>query len=136
MLQVLDQSWKEHLLALDHMKQSISLRAYAQKNPLDEYKREAFTLFNNMLDNLRRTITSVMAHIQFRQPEAGEQQDGSAEVETPTKKAAANRAAAASAISDKTPRNARAHVGQAKNSNIATGRYRFDLSLFGYMLIE
>ena len=114
LLQVLDQSWKEHLLALDHMKQSISLRAYAQKNPLDEYKREAFTLFNNMLDNLRRTITSVMAHIQFRQPESGDQQDGSAEVETPTKKAAANRAAAASAISDKTPRNAPCPCGSGK----------------------
>ncbi|MGB1035591.1 MAG: preprotein translocase subunit SecA [Candidatus Puniceispirillales bacterium] len=114
LLQVLDQSWKEHLLALDHMKQSISLRAYAQKNPLDEYKREAFTLFNHMLDNLRRTITSVMAHIQFRQPESGEQQDGSAEVETPAKKAAANRAAAASAISDKTPRNAPCPCGSGK----------------------
>ena len=65
LLQVLDQSWKEHLLALDQMKQSVSLRAYAQKNPLDEYKREAFTLFQYMLNHLRQTITSVMAHVVF-----------------------------------------------------------------------
>lgn len=119
LLQVLDQSWKEHLLALDHMKQSVSLRAYAQKNPLDEYKREAFTLFNYMLDNLRRTITSVMAHIQFRQPdaeEALEATDGSAvsPIETPAQKAAANRAGAASAISGKTPRNAACPCGSGK----------------------
>ena len=117
LLQVLDQSWKEHLLALDHMKQSISLRAYAQKNPLDEYKREAFTLFNHMLDNLRRTITSVMAHVQFRQPDTADQSGASAapvEPETPAKKAAANRAAAASAISDKTPRNAPCPCGSGK----------------------
>jgi preprotein translocase subunit SecA len=99
------------------MKQSISLRAYAQKNPLDEYKREAFTLFNHMLDNLRRTITSVMAHVQFRQPDTADQSAASTapvEPETPAKKAAANRAAAASAISDKTPRNAPCPCGSGK----------------------
>lgn len=117
LLQVLDQSWKEHLLALDHMKQSVSLRAYAQKNPLDEYKREAFTLFNHMLDNLRRTITSVMAHIQFRPPEtaaASDDSDAKPLAETPAQKAAANRAGAASAISSKTPRNAPCPCGSGK----------------------
>ena len=50
MLQVLDQTWKDHLLMLDQMRQSIGLRAYAQKDPLNEYKREAYELFEGMLD--------------------------------------------------------------------------------------
>ncbi|MDA9649593.1 preprotein translocase subunit SecA [Alphaproteobacteria bacterium] len=67
MLQVLDQSWKDHLLMLDQMRQSIGLRAYAQKDPLNEYKREAFELFEDMLDKLRKTITSVLSNIEIRQ---------------------------------------------------------------------
>ena len=67
MLQVLDQTWKDHLLMLDQMRQSIGLRAYAQKDPLNEYKREAFELFEDMLDKLRKTITSVLSNIEIRQ---------------------------------------------------------------------
>jgi preprotein translocase subunit SecA len=70
LLQVLDQQWKDHLLALDHMKQSVGLRSYAQKDPLNEYKREAFMLFDRMLDQLRQTITSVMAHVELRPSDA------------------------------------------------------------------
>lgn len=72
LLQVLDQQWKDHLLALDHMKQSVGLRSYAQKDPLNEYKREAFILFDRMLDQLRQTITSVMAHVELRQNTEGD----------------------------------------------------------------
>src|SRR5262249_54679981 len=53
LLQFLDQSWKEHLLALDHLRQGINLRAYGQRDPLNEYKREAFQLFSDMLDDVR-----------------------------------------------------------------------------------
>ena len=60
-----DQSWKEHLLALDHLRQGIGLRAYGQKDPLNEYKREAFDMFEGMLDNLRETVTSVMCHLEL-----------------------------------------------------------------------
>ena len=67
LLQVLDQGWKEHLLMLDQMRQSIGLRAYAQKDPLNEYKKEAFELFENMLDKLRKTITSVLSYIKIEQ---------------------------------------------------------------------
>ena len=49
LLQLLDQLWKEHLLTLDHLRQGIGLRAYAQRDPLNEYKREAFNLFEEML---------------------------------------------------------------------------------------
>ena len=67
LLQVLDQGWKEHLLMLDQMRQSIGLRAYAQKDPLNEYKKEAFELFENMLDKLRKTITSVLSYVEIQQ---------------------------------------------------------------------
>ena len=60
LLQVLDQQWKEHLQALEQLRQSIGLRAYGQKDPLNEYKREAFILFEKMLQNLRTVITSEM----------------------------------------------------------------------------
>ena len=53
LLQILDQVWKEHLLHLDHLRQGIHLRAYGQRDPLNEYKREAFDLFEAMLDDLR-----------------------------------------------------------------------------------
>ena len=75
MLQVLDQSWKDHLLMLDQMRQSIGLRAYAQKDPLNEYKREAFELFEDMLDKLRKTITSVLSNIEIRQENNEENQE-------------------------------------------------------------
>ncbi len=65
LLQMLDQTWKEHLLTLDHLRQGIGLRAYGQRDPLNEYKREAFNLFEEMLASLRDRITSVLAHVQF-----------------------------------------------------------------------
>ena len=65
LLQLLDQTWKEHLLALDHLRQGIGLRAYGQKDPLNEYKREAFDMFEGMLDNLWETVTSVMCHLEL-----------------------------------------------------------------------
>jgi preprotein translocase subunit SecA len=66
LLQVLDQSWKDHLLTLDHLRQGIGLRAYGQRDPLNEYKREAFNLFEEMLSLLREKITSLLAHIELR----------------------------------------------------------------------
>jgi len=65
LLQLLDQLWKEHLLTLDHLRQGIGLRAYAQRDPLNEYKREAFNLFETMLTNLRERVTQVMAHVEL-----------------------------------------------------------------------
>ncbi|WP_119680023.1 preprotein translocase subunit SecA [Indioceanicola profundi] len=69
LLQILDQVWKDHLLNLDHLRQGINLRAYAQRDPLNEYKREAFTLFEQMLSSLREQVVSVLMHVQIRQPE-------------------------------------------------------------------
>jgi preprotein translocase subunit SecA len=71
LLQILDHLWKEHLLHLDHLRQGIHLRGYGQRDPLNEYKREAFALFEAMLHQLRLTTTQVLSHleIRFAQPE-------------------------------------------------------------------
>ena len=66
LLQIFDQVWKEHLLHLDHLRQGIGLRAYGQRDPLNEYKREAFDLFNGMLTDLRERVTSVLMRIELR----------------------------------------------------------------------
>jgi preprotein translocase subunit SecA len=65
MLQNLDHHWKEHLATLDALRQVIHLRAYAQKTPINEYKREAFVLFERMLEAIREDVTKVLAHAQF-----------------------------------------------------------------------
>jgi preprotein translocase subunit SecA len=66
LLQILDQTWKDHLLSLDHLRQGINLRAYAQRDPLNEYKREAFELFEGMLVEMRDQITAVLSHVELR----------------------------------------------------------------------
>jgi preprotein translocase subunit SecA len=66
MLQSLDMHWREHLSALDHLRQGIHLRGYAQKNPKQEYKREAFELFSSMLDAIKLEVTQVLMTVQVR----------------------------------------------------------------------
>jgi preprotein translocase subunit SecA len=65
LLQLLDQVWKEHLLALDHLRQGIVLRAYGQRDPLNEYKSEAFALFNAMLDELKERVTAMLSRAEI-----------------------------------------------------------------------
>jgi preprotein translocase subunit SecA len=65
LLQVLDAVWKEHLYALDHLRQGIGLRAYGQRDPLNEYKSEAFALFNAMLDELKERVTTMLARVEL-----------------------------------------------------------------------
>ncbi|WNC72979.1 preprotein translocase subunit SecA [Thalassotalea psychrophila] len=67
MLQTLDGLWKEHLAAMDHLRQGIHLRGYAQKNPKQEYKKESFELFSNMLDNLKYDVVSVLSKVRIQQ---------------------------------------------------------------------
>ncbi|MFA5824540.1 MAG: preprotein translocase subunit SecA [Gallionellaceae bacterium] len=69
MLQSLDTHWREHLAALDHLRQGIHLRGYAQKNPKQEYKREAFELFSNMLESIKRDVTQTLMNVQIRSSE-------------------------------------------------------------------
>ncbi|MBU6994657.1 MAG: preprotein translocase subunit SecA [Ferrovum myxofaciens] len=70
MLQVLDSHWREHLAALDHLRQGIHLRGYAQKNPKQEYKREAFELFGLMLDAIKREVTRALCRVEITTSEA------------------------------------------------------------------
>ena len=69
MLQSLDTHWREHLAALDHLRQGIHLRGYAQKNPKQEYKREAFELFEMLLENVRNEVTKITFTVQIRRAE-------------------------------------------------------------------
>ena len=72
MLQTLDTHWREHLAALDHLRQGIHLRGYAQKNPKQEYKREAFELFQRLLDSVRLSVTRMLMTVQVRTEEVEE----------------------------------------------------------------
>ncbi|MEQ9559107.1 MAG: SEC-C metal-binding domain-containing protein, partial [Rhodospirillales bacterium] len=65
LLQLLDQLWKDHLLTLDHLRHGIGLRAYGQRDPLNEYKQEAFALFEEMLVGLRERTTMMLAHVEL-----------------------------------------------------------------------
>ncbi|HKE42763.1 MAG TPA: preprotein translocase subunit SecA [Casimicrobiaceae bacterium] len=69
MLTTLDQHWREHLASLDHLRQGIHLRGYAQKNPKQEYKREAFELFSEMLDRIKHDVVKVVLTVQIRTPQ-------------------------------------------------------------------
>jgi len=70
LLQVLDHHWKEHLLAMDHLRQSVGLRGYAQKQPIQEYKRESFELFAGLIDRIREEAIGLLHSVQVELPEA------------------------------------------------------------------
>ena len=112
LLQVLDQQWKEHLLQLEQLRQGINLRAYAQKDPLNEYKREAFTMFEGMLGSMRRTVTLALSHVEVAPPaEAGA-----------TEEAAQPQAAAATSVDSKVPRNAPCPCGSGRKYKHCHGK--------------
>ena len=111
LLQVLDQQWKEHLLQLEQLRQGINLRAYAQKDPLNEYKREAFAMFEGMLGSMRRTVTLALSHVEVAPPAEA----------AATEQAAPPQAAAASADS-KVPRNAPCPCGSGRKYKHCHGK--------------
>ena len=69
MLQTLDTQWKDHLAAMDYLRQGIHLRGYAQKNPKQEYKREAFEMFSAMLDSIKQEVVNTLARLRIQAPE-------------------------------------------------------------------
>jgi preprotein translocase subunit SecA len=69
LLQTLDSHWRDHLAALDYLRQGIHLRGYAQKQPKQEYKREAFQLFAQMLDAVRDEVTRILMNVKVQSPE-------------------------------------------------------------------
>jgi preprotein translocase subunit SecA len=74
LLRVLDDLWKEHLATMDHLRQGIHLRGYAQKNPKQEYKREAFNLFEEMLESVKRDTIRILSHVQVRREDPAEEE--------------------------------------------------------------
>ena len=75
MLQILDQKWKEHLASMDHLRQGIHLRAYAQKQPKQEFKRESFELFQNLLFDIKYELVRMLSRMQIESPEEVEAQE-------------------------------------------------------------
>lgn len=75
MLQTLDNLWKEHLAAMDHLRQGIHLRGYAQKNPKQEYKRESFELFEGLLDALKMDVITILSKVRVQQQEEVERME-------------------------------------------------------------
>ena len=73
MLQILDQRWKEHLASMDYLRQSIHLRAYAQKQPKQEYKRESFELFQELLASIKRDVIQLLCRVQIEAPSAAQE---------------------------------------------------------------
>jgi len=82
LLQVLDNLWKEHLAAMDYLRQSIHLRGYAQKNPKQEYKRESFEMFTEMLDKIKQEVVSLLSRVQIRAQDELEELEQSQHVPT------------------------------------------------------
>jgi len=79
MLQSIDQRWREHLAALDHLRQGIHLRGYAQKNPKQEYKKEAFELFENMLQSIRAEVIRILMNVRIQSAEEAQQAEAQLE---------------------------------------------------------
>ena len=112
LLQVLDQQWKEHLLQLEQLRQGISLRAYAQKDPLNEYKREAFMMFDSMLNSMRQTVTMALSHVEIRAPDAPQEERPAAQ---PSQRQAG-------LIDQKISRNAACPCGSGKKYKYCCGK--------------
>ena len=156
MLQQLDQHWREHLAAMDYLRQGIHLRGYAQKNPKQEYKREAFELFTAMLDRIKHDTVSLLSRMQLRTQEEIDARRGRAPAApgardaVPARRAAvahgarragrlpggraADSAGAAEPVAQfvrETRRSAatsRARAAPARSTSTATGRWRRGLS--------
>ena len=120
LLQVLDQQWKEHLLQLDQLRQGIGLRAYAQKDPLNEYKKEAFHMFEGMLGQMRQTVTMALAHVELRPPEEAAPEAAAEAI--PVAQPAGAPAEPAAMPAGKVPRNAPCPCGSGKKYKHCHGR--------------
>ncbi|OLQ92706.1 preprotein translocase subunit SecA [Vibrio ponticus] len=102
MLQTLDTLWKEHLAAMDHLRQGIHLRGYAQKNPKQEYKRESFELFEGLLESLKTDVITVLSRVRVQQQEEVERMEEQrrAQAEAAARQAQAQHATAENQLAD------------------------------------
>jgi len=108
LLQIIDKSWKEHLLSLDHLRQGISLRAYGQKDPLNEYKQEAFLMFEEMMREIRSSVSRIISFIEIK----ADVPEPSAEIPQQNQKI----------VQGKVPRNARCPCGSGKKYKHCCGK--------------
>jgi len=125
LLQIIDQHWREHLLHLEHLRQAVGLRGYAQRDPLREYQSESFTLFENMLTKLRQDVCLHLAHLQVAKqppPLPDMPQEMHEEHLDPTTGENEAGEAAVTAPAIKTPRNAPCHCGSGKKYKHCHGR--------------
>jgi len=109
LLQIIDKSWKDHLLSLDHLRQGISLRAYGQKDPLNEYKQEAFLMFEEMMRQIRETVSKIISFIEIK-----------SEVPEPSSKIPEQNE---KVIQGKVPRNAKCPCGSGKKYKHCCGKF-------------
>lgn len=123
LIQAIDQNWKEHLQGLDFMRTSIGLRAYGQKNPLNEYKREAFFMFENMLGRIRERVTTLLSHAQFQlqKPQPTPTTEEHQSTLEPTENDTVSEQNQPT-TSDKTPRNAPCPCGSGKKFKHCCGK--------------
>ena len=105
LLQVIDQLWRQHIAALDALRQGIYLRGYAQKQPKQEYKREAFSMFERLLDSIRETLVSVVMRVEIKLPEEA-QAAADANIEQGEARADAARLADDGSTADPMPQDA------------------------------
>lgn len=127
LLQVLDQLWRQHIAALDALRQGIYLRGYAQKQPKQEYKREAFGMFERLLDQIRETLVSVLMHVEIKMPEEAQaaadqtMQAGEARLEGTTA-AHPGESALDASMTEEEHRRLFAHVGRNDPCPCGSGR--------------
>lgn len=125
MLQILDQHWRDHLLTLEHLRQVVGLRGYGQRDPLSEYKLEGFTLFSNMLDNLRQDVTRLVMTVDVVpepvDPPKETFESGGGPKQSQEQKQSEN-STEAQAFGGKIPRNAPCPCGSGKKYKHCHGR--------------
>ncbi|MGB5446426.1 MAG: preprotein translocase subunit SecA [Psychromonas sp.] len=127
MLQTIDSLWKEHLAAMDHLRQGIHLRGYAQKDPKQEYKRESFELFLQMLENLKRDVVTILSKVQVQSKEEAEaiqeqRRQAQAKLEMQHAQANSGEVVADEAVSDDAPIPHERKVGRNEPCPCGSGK--------------
>ena len=112
LLQLIDQSWRDHLLSLDHLRQGISLRAYGQRDPLNEYKQEAFIMFEEMMSQIRLNVSRLISFIEIRN-EVNENTNTNIDIDSSVNKKTSNKIA----------RNAKCPCGSGKKYKNCCGKF-------------
>ena len=111
LLQTIDKSWREHLLSLDHLRQGISLRAYGQRDPLNEYQHEAFIMFEDMTLQIRRTISQIISYLEIK-----------SDVEMPSDNLLKSNGRGNLTKNQRIPRNSKCPCGSGKKYKNCCGR--------------